>query len=126
MRGQSGIPTLITLCMACAFVAACNPTPVVDSNRTGNSQSEVSPARNLIVINSRNEVLWNGNPVTLDQLAANLKRTRAFPVEPELQFEPDLRADYDVSAKVLNVIKDSNVTKFGFVGNEKFVTPGED
>ena len=43
-----------------------------------------------------------------------------LPVEPELQFEPEAEASYDLSAKVLNIIKGSGVTKFGFVGNEKY------
>ena len=40
--------------------------------------------------------------------------------EPELQFEPEPQASYDLSVKVLQVIKGSGVTKFGFVGNEKY------
>ena len=41
-------------------------------------------------------------------------------MQPELQFEPEANASYDLSAKVLNIIKASGVTKFGFVGNEKY------
>ena len=44
----------------------------------------------------------------------------SMPVEPELQFEPEAAAAYDLAAKVLNIIKQSGVTKFGFVGNEKY------
>jgi len=40
--------------------------------------------------------------------------------EPELQFEPDAQAGYDTAAHVLNWIKASGVTKFGFVGNEQY------
>jgi len=43
-----------------------------------------------------------------------------MPVEPELQFQPDANASYDLSAQVLNIIKGSGVTKFGFVGNEQY------
>ena len=43
-----------------------------------------------------------------------------MPVEPELQFEPEPEASYELSAQVLNIIKGSGVTKFGFVGNEKY------
>ena len=41
-------------------------------------------------------------------------------VEPEIQFEPEARASYEISARVLNLIKASGVTKFGFVGNEQY------
>ena len=43
-----------------------------------------------------------------------------MPVEPELQFQPEAEASYDLAAQVLNIIKGSGVTKFGFVGNEQY------
>ena len=66
------------------------------------------------------EILWNGESINQNQLVANLQQTLTFAVEPELQFEPEANASYDLSAKVLNIIKGSGVTKFGFVGNEKY------
>jgi biopolymer transport protein ExbD len=44
----------------------------------------------------------------------------AITPEPELQFEPEPLASYELSAKVLQIIKSSGVTKFGFVGNDKY------
>ena len=35
-------------------------------------------------------------------------------------FEPDPEAGYDMSAKTLEIIKASKVTKFGFVHNELY------
>ena len=43
----------------------------------------------------------------------------------ELQFEPDALASYERSARVLEIIKASGVTKFGFVGNERYRTFGK-
>ena len=40
--------------------------------------------------------------------------------EPELQFQPDPAAAYLHVDRILAVIKDSGVTKFGFVGNEQY------
>jgi biopolymer transport protein ExbD len=81
---------------------------------------DIDPIKNKIVLTPTNEILWNGNPITDNQLVANLQATMQFSVEPELQFEPEPQASYDLSAKVLNIIKASGVTKFGFVGNEKY------
>jgi biopolymer transport protein ExbD len=81
---------------------------------------DVDPIKNKIVLTPNNEILWNGNPITDNQLVANLQQTLRFAIEPELQFEPEPNASYDLSAKVLNIIKGSGVTKFGFVGNEKY------
>jgi biopolymer transport protein ExbD len=125
VRTRFSILVLVALCAACALLVACDAGPTVSSNLSADAL-KVDPIHNLIVINDRNEVLWNGAPITLEQLKANLEHSRSLPVEPELQFKPDSHASYDVSVEVLNVIRDSNVTKLGFVGNEKYVTPGRD
>ena len=76
--------------------------------------------KNKIVLTPNNEILWNGNVITDGQLVTMLNQTKVMNPEPELQFEPEAQASYDISAKVLNIIKGSGVTKFGFVGNEKY------
>jgi len=76
--------------------------------------------KNKVVLTRDNKILWNGQEVTDGQLLSLLKETLTFPVEPELQFQPEPEAAYDLTAKVMNVIKGSNVTKFGFVGNEQY------
>jgi biopolymer transport protein ExbD len=76
--------------------------------------------KNKIVLTPSNEILWNGQAVQPGELVALLQQTLQYSVEPELQFQPEPQASYDLSAKVLNIIKGSKVTKFGFVGNEQF------
>jgi biopolymer transport protein ExbD len=82
----------------------------------------VDPIKNKLVLTPAGEILWNGIPINQSELVTNLQSSMAMPVEPELQFEPEANASYDLSAKVLNIIKASGVTKFGFVGNEKYRT----
>ena len=76
--------------------------------------------KNKVVLTPDGKILWNGQQVQSGELLALLKQTLTYPVEPELQFQPEPEASYDLSAKVLNIIKGSKVTKFGFVGNEQF------
>ena len=82
------------------------------------------PVRNKVVLTADGTILWNGDAVSQGQLVGALRETMRFRVEPELQFEPEASASYDLSAKVLNVIKGSGVTRFGFVGNERYRTFG--
>ena len=82
--------------------------------------NNVEPVKNKIVLSDRDEILWNGLAINDGQLVANLQQTLTFAVEPELQFEPEPNASYNLSSQVLNIIKGSGVTKFGFVGNEKY------
>lgn len=76
--------------------------------------------KNKVVIMPNNDILWNGSSVTVNQLTGLLKSTLAIKPEPELQFQPDAQAPYDTTVTVLNIIKGSGVTAFGFVGNEQY------
>ena len=80
----------------------------------------IDPVKNKLVLSAADQILWNGEVVTSGQLRTLLNETTRMAVEPELQFEPEAQASYDLSAKVLQLIKSSGVTKFGFVGNEKY------
>lgn len=123
MQVRSGI-----LCFALLALVASSVACTANSNRDerDNTSTRVDPVINKIVITSRDEILWNGVPVSLETLRVNLESTKSLPVEPQLQFVPDMQASYEFSSRVLNVIKDSNVTKFGFVGNEKDAPPERD
>ncbi len=81
--------------------------------------------KNKVAITPDNKVLWNGNAVDNGQLVSLLQQTQHMNPEPELQFQPDPQASYDLSARVLQIIKASKVSKFGFVGNEQFAEFGK-
>lgn len=80
----------------------------------------VDPIKNKIVLTVDNKILWNGEQISGPTLRDLLQQSLNYSVEPELQFQPEPNASYDLSATVLQVIKASKVTKFGFVGNEQF------
>jgi biopolymer transport protein ExbD len=80
----------------------------------------VDPVINKILIMPSNEMLWNGTPVTLQQMEQYLAQTKSMNPEPELQFQPAPTAVYDTVDKALAVVKRSGITKFGFVGNEQY------
>ena len=81
---------------------------------------QIDPIQNKIVLTQSNEILWNGTPITMEEMVRNLLATKDIQPEPELQFEPEPNASYQLSANVLRNIKGTGVTKFGFVGNEKY------
>jgi len=80
----------------------------------------VDPIKNKVVLTQNDEIAWNGQIVDGPMLMNLLKQSLSYPVEPELQFQPEPNASYELSAAVLQIIKASQVTKFGFVGNEQF------
>ena len=81
---------------------------------------DIDPIKNKVVLTQAGQILWNAEPISAGRLNALLQESLTFSVEPELQFEPEANASYDLSARVLQIIKQSGVTKFGFVGNEKY------
>ena len=80
----------------------------------------IEPEKNKLYIDAEGRVYWNSvqiDDVTLRQyLDASLQRDP----EPELHFQPDPQARYDVVDRVLAIVKRANVTKLGFVGNEQY------
>jgi biopolymer transport protein ExbD len=90
------------------------------SGETPPNDADVDPVKNKLMITEADELLWNGDPITEGQLVSLLAESLAMETEPELQFEPLGQSSYDKSAKTLRIIKASQVTKFGFVGNERY------
>ncbi|PKP64922.1 MAG: biopolymer transporter ExbD [Alphaproteobacteria bacterium HGW-Alphaproteobacteria-7] len=86
-----------------------NPPPVL-----------IEPVKNKLVLTPQDQILWNGTAITEGQLRTILAESIKMTPEPELQFEPEALASYSLSARVLQDIKVSGVTKFGFVGNDKY------
>lgn len=76
--------------------------------------------RNKLVITADGGLLWNGTPQSFEQLTGILQRVGGMPRQPELQFEPDAHARYEMVDAVLAQIKRANITAMGFVGNERY------
>lgn len=93
------------------------PSPIVDH--------PVHPDKNSISIDPSNRISWNDQTVTPNELTSLLQATRKLRPEPELRFEPDPAAPYDTAAKVLDAIKASGVSAFGFIGNEQYAQFGK-
>jgi len=86
-----------------------------------NVSPPIEPDKNKVYIDANGQIYWNALPVddvTLQQyLEASVQRPEG---EPELHFQPDPNARYEVVDHVLAIVKRANVTKLGFVGNEQY------
>lgn len=80
----------------------------------------IDPIKNVVRIDPANTIYWNGTPISPDTLKSYLRQTTQMDPEPELHLEPDPNARYSVVDQVLAVAKQSQVTKMGFVGNERY------
>ena len=80
----------------------------------------IDPVKNVLSINAQDQVLWNGSPVTMQQLRSYLDTTQQMNPVPELHLQPDATARYEIVDQVLAVTKQAHVQKMGFVGNEYY------
>jgi len=113
---------LVLLIMFVITIPAATHSVEVDLPRDCADCPAVDKVKNRIVIDSSDRVLWNRNAVNHAQLGALLAEIRHLPIEPELQFEPMSQASYDTSARTLDAIEAAGITRFGFVGNERYRT----
>ena len=81
----------------------------------------VLPEKNIVVVTAQDQILWNGAPVTQDQLKQYLEVTQQMNPIPELHLQPDATARYKLVDEVLAVTKRAHVQKMGFVGNEYYM-----
>ncbi|RHW17906.1 biopolymer transporter ExbD [Sphingomonas gilva] len=91
--------------------------PVNDPNAVA---PPIDPVKNKITIDAQGVVMWNGAPIDDVTLAQYLEQTKLLNPEPELHFQPDANARYDVVDRTLAVIKRTEITKLGFIGNEQY------
>jgi biopolymer transport protein ExbD len=91
-------------------------------NQPNQPPPPINPVKNVLTINNQDQVLWNGQPVTMQQLRAYLDTTQQMNPIPELHLQPDATARYEVVDEVLAVTKQAHVQKMGFVGNEYYMS----
>ena len=91
-------------------------------NQPNQPPPPIEPIKNVLSINAQDQVLWNGSPVTMQQLRAYLDTTQQMNPIPELHMQPDATARYEIVDEVLAVTKQAHVQKMGFVGNEYYMS----
>jgi len=90
-------------------------------NQQNQPPPPIDPVKNKVVINAQDQVLWNGSPVSMQQLRSYLDTTQQMNPIPELHLQPDATALYETVDNVLAVTKRAHVQKMGFVGNEYYM-----
>ena len=86
----------------------------------GSPPPPVDPIKNKVVITTPGALLWNGAPVSPEQLRQYLEVSQQMDPLPELHLQPEPNARYEVVDQVLAITKQAKVEKMGFVGNEQY------
>lgn len=75
---------------------------------------------NHLTIGPNGALAWNGRGVSETELLTTLRVAERIVPEPLVLFEPDGRAPYGDTARVLRIVKGSGLSAFGFVGNDRY------
>ena len=89
-------------------------------NQPNQPPPPIDPVKNVLSINAQDQVMWNGTPVSMEQLRQYLDVTQQMNPVPELHLQPDATARYVIVDEVLAITKQAHVQKMGFVGNEYY------
>lgn len=81
---------------------------------------DVQKVKNRLVVTNDSAILWNGSRVTKDELRHLLVQSARTKPEPELHFQPQSEARFELVDEVLAVTKQAGVKRLGFVGNEVY------
>ena len=92
----------------------------VDLPQNTQNQKVIDAQKNVLAISRDGVVAWNGIPVDDTTLRTYLDQTKQMNPEPELHFQPDQDARYEVVDHTLAIVKKSEVGKLGFIGNEQY------
>jgi biopolymer transport protein ExbD len=85
-----------------------------------NAPPPVDAQKNKIYIQPDGVVQWNSVAVDDVTLRQYLDASVQISPEPELHFQPDPNARYEVVDRILAIVKRANVNKLGFVGNDQY------
>ena len=90
--------------------------------------AELSPPRDLVIVTESDQILWNAQPISLTELEENLRWRLRQPERRQIVFDPQGGAGYDLSLKVLALIKSTgnagpefcfgNLSRYGRFGTE--------
>src|SRR6476659_10794762 len=61
-------------------------------NQPQNQPPPINPVKNVVSVNAQDQVLWNGGPVSMQQMRTYLDTTQQMNPIPELHLQPDATA----------------------------------
>ena len=76
--------------------------------------------KNTLTITNGGAIFFNEKSVSRDELRYILGETARMKPEPELHFQPEANARFELVDEVLAMTKRAGVKRMGFVGNEKY------
>lgn len=106
---------LVLLIIFIITIPVLTQTVKVDLPRIAAAANRPDPEHITVSIDSKGEVSWNGQPVDVDALRAQLKAAANQQPQPELHLRGDRKAEYESVLQVMAAAQRAGVEKLGFI-----------
>ena len=116
---------LVLLIMFIMSVPLASHVIPVDLPRPGGIDAAPIRAENVLSVTPQGTLAWNGAAISEARLFLTLASLVHLKPEPLVKFQPEARAPYGASARAINLVKQSGLSGFAFVGTERFATFGK-
>jgi biopolymer transport protein ExbD len=87
----------------------------LDLPRVAASAARETPQTITLSIDAAGKIYWNGQPVTLDQMRAQLAQAGKAPSQPEIHLRAERSTRYEVIAQVMGAAQQAGLERIGFV-----------
>ena len=94
----------------------------IDLPPPSDTPTDREPVFHNLEVDFLNQILWDGQQVTPDQLRSYLEAIGRQPTDdqPEIRLRPDAMARYETVNQIMAIAQQSGAVKMGFVGNEAY------
>jgi biopolymer transport protein ExbD len=87
----------------------------IDLPKASSAPNITKPEHIEFGIRENGDLFWNGEKVTIDQLAPRFATAAKMQPQPEVHIRADRHAEYDNVAKVMSLAANAGLTRIGFV-----------
>lgn len=106
---------LVLMIIFLVTATVANPSIPLTLPKTTAEVQPIEPKVVTISINANNEVAWNGEKLSLDDLKVRLVEASNEKERPTLQLQADKDSKYDTTAQVMSRASEAGLTDIAFV-----------
>lgn len=106
---------LVLMIIFLVTATVANPSIPLTLPKTTAEVQPPEPKVITISINADNEVAWNNEKVSLDELATRFTEAAKEPEQPTLQLRADKDSRYDATAQVMSRASEAGLSNITFV-----------
>ncbi len=106
---------LVLMIIFLVTATVAQPSIPLTLPKTSAEVQPIEPKVITISINANNQIAWNGQMVSLDELAQRFQETAKEDEKPTIQLHADKESKYDATAQVMSRASEAGLSQIAFV-----------